>query len=73
MLSCPRLDHFVRFNPNGSVSRCGHMIDPPQFNSLAEMDASRWLAEIKRSMAYRMPPLSRNRNNKQYQYQNKCS
>ena len=44
---CPRLDHFVRFNPNGTVSRCGHMINPPQFTSLEEMDASAWLAEIK--------------------------
>ena len=44
---CPRLDHFVRFNPNGTVSRCGHMVDPPQFNSLEEMDSSAWLADIK--------------------------
>jgi sulfatase maturation enzyme AslB (radical SAM superfamily) len=44
---CPRLDHFVRFNPNGTVSRCGHMINPPQFKSLKEMDASTWLANIK--------------------------
>jgi len=44
---CPRLEHFVRFNPNGTVSRCGHMINPPQFNSLEEMDSSKWLNEIK--------------------------
>lgn len=44
---CPRLDHFVRFNYNGTVSRCGHMVRPPQFNSLEEMDSSEWLTEIK--------------------------
>ena len=47
MLSCPRLNHFVRFNPDGTVSRCGHMVSPPQFNSLEEMDSSKWLADIK--------------------------
>ena len=43
---CPRLDHFVRFNPNGTVSRCGHMIAPAQFDSLDEMESSRWLRKI---------------------------
>lgn len=47
MLSCPRLAHFVRFNPNGTVSRCGHMVNPPQFDSLEAMDTSEWLANIK--------------------------
>ena len=47
MLSCPRLNHFVRFNPNGTVSRCGHMVNPPQFDSLTAMDDSPWLADIK--------------------------
>ena len=44
---CPRLDHFVRFNPSGSVSRCGHMVNAPEFASLDEMDASAWLAKVK--------------------------
>jgi molybdenum cofactor biosynthesis enzyme MoaA len=44
---CPRLDHFVRFNPNGTVSRCGHMVDPAQFDSLEEMESSPWLQTIK--------------------------
>lgn len=46
-MQCPRLDHFVRFNANGTVSRCGHMVDPPQFNSLIEMDSSEWLYDVK--------------------------
>jgi sulfatase maturation enzyme AslB (radical SAM superfamily) len=47
---CPRLDHFVRFNSNGTVSRCGHMVNPPQFQSLAEMESSRWLHQVKTQM-----------------------
>ena len=49
---CPRLDHFVRFNPNGTVSRCGHMVNPPQFASLADMEASSWLANTKELMKF---------------------
>lgn len=44
---CPRLDHFVRFNPNGTVSRCGHMTRSPEFDTLEELDSSVWLQEIK--------------------------
>ena len=46
-MQCPRLDHFVRFNPNGTVSRCGHMVNAPQFNSLLEMENSEWLYKTK--------------------------
>ncbi len=47
---CPRLDHFVRLNPNGTVSRCGHMARKPQFSSLEEMDSSEWLQGVKEHM-----------------------
>lgn len=47
-MQCPRLDHFVRFNPGGTVSRCGHMIVPPQFRSLEELDQSDWLRNIRK-------------------------
>jgi len=46
---CPRLDHFARFNPNGTVSRCGHMIQAPEFFSLEEMESSTWLRNAKLS------------------------
>lgn len=46
---CPRLDHFVRFNSNGSVSRCGHMIQAPEFSSLEEIESSAWLRNTKLS------------------------
>jgi sulfatase maturation enzyme AslB (radical SAM superfamily) len=48
---CPRLDHFVRFNPNGTVSRCGHMVNPPQFPTLESMDSSDWLQDVKERMS----------------------
>jgi molybdenum cofactor biosynthesis enzyme MoaA len=47
---CPRLDHFVRFNSNGTVSRCGHMVNAPQFDSLADMESSTWLAKTREKM-----------------------
>lgn len=46
-MQCARLNHFVRFNPDGTVSRCGHMHKPPRFNSLEELDSSEWLKNIK--------------------------
>ena len=50
-MRCPRLDHFVRFNHNGTVSRCGHMVNPAQFNTLEEMDSSSWLQTVKDQFA----------------------
>ena len=49
-MHCPRLKHFVRFNPNGTVSRCGHMVNAPEFNTLEEMEESLWLRNVKLSM-----------------------
>lgn len=40
---CPRLNHFVRFNIDGTVSRCGHMVNSPKFSSLTELNNSQWL------------------------------
>ena len=48
---CPRLDHFVRFNSNGTVSRCGHMVNAPQFDTLEDMESSVWLLKTKEKMA----------------------
>lgn len=50
-MHCPRLDHFVRFNSNGTVSRCGHMVNPPQFDTLEAMESSMWLSKVKEKMA----------------------
>ena len=46
-MHCPRLDHFARFNTDGTVSRCGHMTRPPRFDSLEDMESSAWLIKIK--------------------------
>lgn len=49
-MQCPRLNHFVRFNENGTVSRCGHMVNPPQFKSLYDLESSEWLDNIKQQI-----------------------
>lgn len=48
---CPRLDHFVRFNFDGTLSRCGHMVNPPGFQSLEDLDQSAWLINVRRAMS----------------------
>jgi hypothetical protein len=50
-MHCPRLDHFVRFNSNGSVSRCGHMVNAPAFDTLEDMESSVWLANTREKMS----------------------
>ena len=55
-MHCPRLDHFVRFNSNGTVSRCGHMVNAPEFDSLETMEASSWLANAKELMKFEQWP-----------------
>jgi sulfatase maturation enzyme AslB (radical SAM superfamily) len=49
-MHCPRLNHFVRLNPNGTVSRCGHMVNAPQFSTLEEMEKSKWLSDTQELM-----------------------
>ena len=49
-MHCPRLDHFVRFNSNGSVSRCGHMVNAPEFDTLEDMESSVWLVKTREKM-----------------------
>jgi sulfatase maturation enzyme AslB (radical SAM superfamily) len=41
----------MRFNSNGTISRCGHMFNPAKFNTLGEMESSEWLANIKKQFA----------------------
>lgn len=44
---CDRLDHFVRINSNGTLSRCGHMVNPAQFATIEQMNQSDWLQQAK--------------------------
>ena len=54
---CPRLDHFVRLNPNGTIGRCGHMTRQPQFSTLESMESSEWLSGVKESMSQGIWPV----------------
>jgi sulfatase maturation enzyme AslB (radical SAM superfamily) len=49
-MQCPRLKHFVRLNYDGTVSRCGHMVNAPGFATLEEMDSSEWQKSIASNM-----------------------
>lgn len=46
---CPRYNHFARLNEDGTVSRCGHMIDAPRFRSYDEMESSDWATQLKQT------------------------
>lgn len=48
---CPRLDHYVRLNHDGTFGRCGHMVNAPGASSLEELDNSEWLREAKQKMS----------------------
>jgi len=46
-MQCPRLDHFVRFNTNGSVTCCGHMVKPQGFDDIDQLHNSEWIESLK--------------------------
>ena len=48
---CPRLKHFVRLNQDGSIGKCGHMINAIGFKTFDKLDKSKWLQDIKDTMA----------------------
>ena len=48
---CPRLDHFIRLNQNGSIGKCGHMTETMEFKSVGELEDSKWLQDIKDTMS----------------------
>ena len=47
---CPRINHFVRLNQNGSIGRCGHMNTNIGFESVNELENSDWTKTIKEKM-----------------------
>lgn len=47
---CARLDHFVRFNDNGTIGKCGHMVGAPGFPSWQAMQDSDWLKRVRSDM-----------------------
>jgi sulfatase maturation enzyme AslB (radical SAM superfamily) len=56
-MHCPRLEHFVRFNAEGSISCCGHMTNNPGFVSHEELQSSEWLKEIRDKMSRNVWPV----------------
>ena len=48
---CPRLDHFVRLNQDGSVGKCGHMVNAKGFESFEELERSEWMKGIRNNMS----------------------
>ena len=47
---CPRLEHFVRLNQNGTIGKCGHMTNAKEFKSFKELHNSQWLKKIELDM-----------------------
>ena len=48
---CPRIDHFIRLNADGSVGKCGHMINAKGFKTHDELQHSDWLLNIRETMS----------------------
>ena len=48
---CPRLKHFVRLNQDGSIGKCGHMINAVGFKTFDELDKSKWLNDLEDTMS----------------------
>ena len=47
---CPRLEHFVRLEPNGSIGKCGHMTNAKEFKTFKDLHKSQWLKKIELDM-----------------------
>lgn len=50
-MHCPRLQHFVRLNTDGTIGKCGHMKNPPGFKTFEELENSAWLSGVKEKMS----------------------
>ena len=50
-MHCPRLNHFTRLMRNGTVGKCGHMVNGRGFDSFKELEDSEWLKGVKETMA----------------------
>ena len=48
---CPRLRHFVRLNQNGSIGKCGHMVNAIGYKTFKDLDESQWLQDIEDTMS----------------------
>jgi sulfatase maturation enzyme AslB (radical SAM superfamily) len=48
---CPRINHFVRLEQDGSIGKCGHMSNGLGFKTFDDLHSSDWLKNIKDTMA----------------------
>ncbi len=48
---CPRLKHFVRLNQDGSIGKCGHMVNAVGFKTFDDLDKSKWLNDLEDTMS----------------------
>lgn len=49
-MHCPRIDHFIRLNRDGTVGKCGHMINAKGFDSYEELEQSDWMVNIRKTI-----------------------
>ena len=49
-MHCPRIDHFIRLNRDGTVGKCGHMINAKGFDSYEELEQSDWMVNIRKAI-----------------------
>ncbi len=49
-MHCPRIDHFIRLNNDGSVGKCGHMINAKGFESYEALENSDWMTNIRKTI-----------------------
>ena len=47
---CPRLEHFRRLETDGRYGVCGHMVSRNSFDTLEELEDSKWLESLKQKM-----------------------
>ena len=47
---CPRLEHFVRLNQDGTIGKCGHMTNAKEFKTFKDLHKSQWLKKIELDM-----------------------
>ena len=49
---CPRLDHFIRLNQDGTIGKCGHMVHQMGFRTAKELEDSKWLEEKEEKIGF---------------------
>lgn len=49
-MHCPRLRHFTRLNRDGTIGKCGHMVNAPGFATYSDLENSKWLNDKEKQM-----------------------